>query len=147
MPYKDKKDRRKYYQKNKEEINRKRREYNSSIERKQITKEQFKVWRSNNLERAKQITGEAKKKYEKRCKDLVFEYYGKICSCCGESNSKFLTIDHVNGGGRKHRSEIKSKIQIWLVKNNFPDGFETLCYNCNCGKNINHGICPHKDIK
>ncbi len=30
------------------------------------------------------------------------------------------------------------------MENNFPPGFRVLCYNCNCGRNHNKGICPHK---
>jgi hypothetical protein len=30
-----------------------------------------------------------------------------------------------------------------LVKNNFPNDFQTLCMNCNWGKRY-YGICPHK---
>lgn len=30
---------------------------------------------------------------------------------------------------------------------NYPEGYQVLCYNCNCGKSINNGICPHLDYK
>ena len=36
------------------------------------------------------------------------------------------------------------KITTWLYRNNFPKGFQTLCFNCNWGKHINDGICPHQ---
>jgi hypothetical protein len=136
--------RREEYAKNKEEINRKRREYSKNPEVKKKKSIQFKTWRENNLERAKQITNSAKKRYEARCKELVFNHYGKVCACCGESNPIFLSIDHINGGGTKQRNSGERKICVWLVKNNLPDGFQTLCFNCNWGKHINHGICPHK---
>ena len=58
----------------------------------------------------------------KSIRELVFEYYGKSCVCCGESGSVFLTIDHINGGGNQHRREIggnSTAIYRWLVKNNF----------------------------
>ena len=67
------------------------------------------------------------------------------CDCCGELEYDFLTIDHVNGGGRKHREEIHhGHLEIWLIMNNFPEGYKVLCYNCNCGRAKNNGICPHK---
>lgn len=79
-------------------------------------------------------------------REKVMEHYGRLCRCCGESNPKFLTVEHINGGGRQHRKEIgASAISIWLVKNDFPEGFELLCYNCNCGKRVNDGVCPHED--
>jgi Cdc6-like AAA superfamily ATPase len=145
MPYKNKIDRRKHYESHKEEINAKRRERNRipEIHKKKLILES--KWREENREKANKSANESKRKYEALCKELVFNHYGKFCSCCGESNIKFLTIDHINGGGRKHRENIKSKIQVWLVKNNFPNDFQILCYNCNCGRNSNHGICPHKD--
>jgi hypothetical protein len=30
------------------------------------------------------------------------------------------------------------------VKQGFPDGFQTLCFNCNVGKYKNGGVCPHQ---
>lgn len=77
----------------------------------------------------------------------VFSHYGLKCACCGESDIRFLTIDHINNDGNKHRKEIGLlAIYRWLIRNNFPDGFQALCYNCNLGKAKNNGICPHKDI-
>jgi hypothetical protein len=78
----------------------------------------------------------------------VLTHYGAVCACCGESHCKFLTIDHIYGGGNKHRRMIgKSSINIWLVQNNFPEGYQLLCYNCNCGKYHNDGVCPHEEIE
>ena len=80
---------------------------------------------------------------------MVFNAYGGyICKCCGESNSAFLVLDHVNGNGNKHRKEIgtsSTNLQLWLKKNNYPEGFQVLCYNCNNAKYYK-GICPHKTI-
>jgi hypothetical protein len=56
---------------------------------------------------------------------------------------EFLTIDHINGGGNKHRQQIRSRICHWLKKNNYPEGFQVLCFDCNLGRSINGGICPH----
>lgn len=71
------------------------------------------------------------------------------CSCCGEDKIQFLGIDHINGRGNEHRRKIWGKkaagnIYWWLKKNNFPKGFQVLCHNCNWGKFVNNGICPHK---
>ncbi len=144
MPYKTKEQRKEHYKKNKEEINKKRREYSK---RPEVHKRKLKIdsiWRENNREKANRLSNRAKKKYEKNCKRLVFEHYGEVCACCGESIKEFLTIDHINGGGTKHRKKDGRKICVWLFKNNFPKGFQTLCFNCNWGKHINGGICPHK---
>lgn len=82
----------------------------------------------------------------------VLTYYSNgtpRCVCCGESIIYFLTIDHVNNNGAEHRKEINCSgtLYSWLKRNNYPEGYQVLCFNCNCGKQINHGICPHKGIK
>lgn len=94
------------------------------------------------------------KKYRKSIKDQVFDHYGERCACCGETCRVFLTLDHVNGDGAEHRRELgggrttsTDKTWRWLVANDFPDGFQILCYNCNCGKRDNGGICPHQEAK
>ncbi len=92
------------------------------------------------------VLGNFTKNEKERVKFKVFSHYGLSCSCCGESNFKFLTIDHIDGGGAEHRRKIgQNNIYRWLVKNNFPDWFQTLCWNCNSGREVNGGICPHKE--
>jgi len=46
------------------------------------------------------------KEINRRLKLRVYEAYGNRCVCCGESNLGFLSIDHINGGGRAHRQEV-----------------------------------------
>jgi hypothetical protein len=76
----------------------------------------------------------------------VISHYGGICQCCGESDIRVLTIDHIEGGGKKHRKEVGvGNFYSSLIKNNFPPGFQVLCFNCNSGRSVNHGICPHKE--
>jgi len=76
----------------------------------------------------------------------VFAHYGNACACCGEAHSEFLCIDHVNGGGMKHRKEINvrggTEFYAWLRSQSFPVGFQTLCQNCNSAKSL-FGSCPH----
>lgn len=82
-------------------------------------------------------------------KVLVIQHYGGKCACCGLDFIDALVIDHVNGGGQKHRKETgRESIYTWLVANNFPsEGFQILCNNCNWVKHIN-GCCniPHEKI-
>lgn len=85
----------------------------------------------------------------------VFNTYGGcICKCCGETNLEFLSIDHVNNDGAKHRKTIFGKNKVggsfyeWLKKNNFPIdiGLRVLCMNCNFS--LGHfGYCPHSLVK
>jgi hypothetical protein len=58
----------------------------------------------------------------------------KECAICKEHRLWFLTIDHVKNDGSQHRKELTSNIYKWIVKNKFPGGFQTLCWNCNWEK-------------
>lgn len=79
-----------------------------------------------------------------RSRQEVYEHYGKTCACCGESEPKFLQIDHINGGGKAHRKTLSGRtLAEWLVSSGFPGGFQILCANCNWAKGI-HGRCPHQ---
>lgn len=72
-------------------------------------------------------------------------HYGGVCACCGEADVRFLTFDHIDGGGRKHFEETGPTLAHWLRKNSYPEGFQVLCWNCNGGRSVNGGICPHAD--
>ena len=67
------------------------------------------------------------------------------CSCCGEKELNFLAIDHKFGGGSKERKIIGEKYSYYenIIKN--IKKYQILCHNCNVGKWINKGKCPHKD--
>jgi hypothetical protein len=82
----------------------------------------------------------------KERKTLILSKYGKVCACCGESHEEFLTLDHPNNDGAAHRKELGvssgSAFYSWIIKNGFPPGFQTLCWNCNCAKS-RFGYCPH----
>lgn len=70
-----------------------------------------------------------------------------FCACCSESHIEFLTMDHIGGGGAEHREQLgngSGVLHQWLVKNNFPDGFQVLCMNCNISLGA-FGFCPHKN--
>lgn len=107
-------------------------------------------WRSQNLEFARQ----AKRQSQSRRKELVLMHYGNgECACCKETCRSMLTVDHVNGDGSAHRKTLcggKSRKDTsvdmygWLVKNDFPDGFQVLCYNCNISKHRNGNVCEHQ---
>jgi len=87
------------------------------------------------------------KGYRLRDRRRCLAAYGTECKCCGESIEKFLSIDHIAGGGSKHRREIKrtgTAFYKWLIQNNFPPGYQTLCHNCNMAKSF-YGVCPHKE--
>lgn len=69
------------------------------------------------------------------------------CTCCGEGTLAFLTFEHIAGGGNEHRKQTGGGGFIsWLRRNNYPAGFEVLCMNCNHGRRVNHGVCPHDEL-
>jgi hypothetical protein len=86
-----------------------------------------------------------RKSFRDNLKQRIINEYGGKCACCGEAEPMFLSIDHINNNGAEHRREIGSKIYNWLEKYNYPkDNFQLLCFNCNFGKRVNGGTCPHK---
>jgi hypothetical protein len=76
----------------------------------------------------------------------VLEAYGGLkCSCCGETEPVFLSLDHIDGGGTKHRAGRNGDaVMRELKKNGFPKGYRVLCHNCNQGRSQNGGKCPHE---
>jgi hypothetical protein len=80
------------------------------------------------------------------------------CSCmgCKETRIPFLTLDHINNDGARHRRELAKElgrrddgrssgthVYLDVKRRGFPPGFQTLCWNCNCGRRLNGGLCPH----
>lgn len=100
-------------------------------------------------------TGELYKARQKAWRDkqklIAFEKYGgPHCVCCGQGNPAFLSLDHVNNDGASHRRAIfanslgRGRMYGWVRRHGYPPGFQVLCFNCNCGRQYNGGICPHK---
>ena len=86
--------------------------------------------------------------FEMRLESL--RHYGgdpPSCACCGENELHFLSIDHLNGNGGKHRKQVGSgnAFHYWLRRSGYPDGFQVLCHNCNMAKGF-YGECPHMRI-
>ena len=82
-----------------------------------------------------------KKEYNLKRKINVMQHYSNKeipeCKLCGQKDIRYLSVDHINGFGEKHRQEInKSGIGFynWLIKNNYPEGYQILCIACNMAK-------------
>jgi hypothetical protein len=72
-------------------------------------------------------------KYYERKEQVLTHYGNGKCACvrCGFEDIRALSIDHIKGGGTKHKKhEHFSDIYLWLIRNQFPRGFRTLCMNC-----------------
>lgn len=78
----------------------------------------------------------------------IFKAYGHKCECCGESTYEFLSIDHIHGGGSKHRKKLGAKSVFDLIKREgFPKNiYRLLCFNCNLSLGFS-GYCPHQSKK
>lgn len=86
---------------------------------------------------------QTKARWHKLRSDFL-KLYGGVCVCCGESEPKFLTLDHVNNDGKKHRSQSGNfKIYQDAIAVRDDTRFQILCWNCNCAKG-SWGVCPHQ---
>src|SRR5438270_4552950 len=86
-----------------------------------------------------------------RLRQETIEAYGGKCQCCGESQWEFLSIDHINGGGRRHIINVSGdrggwQFYRWLKRHDYPkEEYRLLCYNCNCARG-RFGYCPHERL-
>jgi DNA repair exonuclease SbcCD ATPase subunit len=92
----------------------------------------------------------ARKARYQRLRAEALAAYGNKCACCGETHPHFLSIDHINGGGKKDRAahgceEGGMNWYLHLAKNH-PDHVQILCHNCNMAKG-HYGVCPHQIAK
>jgi len=73
------------------------------------------------------------------CLDRIrcIEHYGGSCVVCGESRIKFLVLDHVDNNGNVDRGGRGDKVCRRIIRNNFPLGFQVLCWNHNWLKHLN----------
>ena len=79
----------------------------------------------------KRPTSSEKKNYKKFIMDLK---YVLPCGKCRKNLPK------------KEQKLKGEKLNSWLKKNDYPDGFEVLCWNCNLTKG-SFGHCPHEELK
>lgn len=81
-------------------------------------------------------------------KEEVFTAYGHRCVCCGETDSRFLTIEHTERNGAAHRREVGGGgvfVYRFLKKNGYPrEGYTLLCGNCNWATRFGDP-CPHQE--
>lgn len=93
------------------------------------------------------------KKHSAKLKAETFSAYGgPVCACCGESDIRFLSLDHIHNNGADERRAMTGQNRVpstnqyrALKKAGFPSGYQVLCMNCNWGKRMNGGVCPHQD--
>ena len=138
---------REYYIKNHDKLLQKRIKNREELCRK--SKEYYKTHKEERKKYRQKHGAKSQRKYRKKIRFDVINHYGGKCACCGESIIDFLSIDHIKNNGSKHRKKIGCPTSgfpfyRWLIKNNYPKDFQVMCMNCNWGKRMNGGICPHK---
>lgn len=113
------------------------------------------IWMAQHVDEAReyQKVYRQEKKRELQVKRIVYykqirldgiAEYGGRCACCGEARHEFLTLEHING--RSDETVRKTGQKAWsrLKTLGWPkDGYQVLCFNCNCAKGI-YGVCPHQ---
>ncbi len=110
-------------------------------------------WYLNNKERVltksrnrrladKQYANKMNRAYRLRIRLDVLTHYGNgvlACVKCGYSDIRALSIDHINGEGNKDRKRRKHNTYKYLINDNYPKGYQTLCMNCQCIKREEKG--------
>lgn len=75
------------------------------------------------------------KEYSIKIRTLVLTHYGNgkcVCGRCGFADIRALSIDHINGNGNQMRKVDGNGVDFYnqLKKRGFPEGYQTLCMNC-----------------
>ncbi|KKN02260.1 hypothetical protein LCGC14_1119380, partial [marine sediment metagenome] len=63
-----------------------------------------------------------------------------VCVHCGFDDTRALSIDHINSNGHHLRTKDPTHRDTakWLKDNGFPDGYQTLCMNCQWIKKVDN---------
>ena len=101
-------------------------------------KEYQERYRKKNRAAINEQARQARRGYKK----IVLERYGTSCVLCGFEDNRALQIDHINNNGAEERKALGgqkfSGYQFYkhLIDNNLPEGYQTLCANCNMIKHL-----------
>ncbi len=89
--------------------------------------------------------------YRDKIKRLVYEHYspnGIKCKKCSFDDIRALSIDHIKGKGHLHRLKVGfgNALYRWIVRNNYPKGFQILCMNCQFIKRYENKEIPEREV-
>lgn len=95
------------------------------------------AWREQNRDKCI----EDKRIERQRLKTEVLSRYSNgeiICKNCGFKDERALQLDHIFNNGAEERREIfgdrtcaGTTFYRWIRQQNYPDGYQVLCANCN----------------
>ena len=137
---------RRYREENREELNARSRAWNAeNLEKKRAG---GRASYHNNRVKNKEKHNARRRFYTAKCRFLAIRHYSQgtfACACCGDTRYEGLEVDHLNNDGNKHRREIVKGQDIprWLIRNDYPEGFQILCGICNKSKWRHKGVCCH----
>lgn len=152
MPYSDIEKAReansKNYYKNREKILSKNKMPDVALRKKNYAREYRQKRKLKDPSYAREYQRIRAREIRERNKLKVFKFYSKkeipTCSNCSFDNIKALCIDHINDDGHKERKlnlyNPGSDFYYWIIRNNFPEGYQVLCYNCNRIKEFDRKI-------
>lgn len=77
----------------------------------------------------------------KKLKNNVLSYYSKgvaKCCLCGNNNINMLELDHIDEVclADKKREKVGTDFYLTVKRNDYPDGYQVLCANCNWEKHL-----------
>lgn len=148
LPTDDEKEKRRAYQRNWQRNNSgKTRQYHQTYVSKPGVKEKrsarTRKWTKENPEKVRQRNQDPKGKQarvdnHRKHRTECLEIYSKrrtgsskpICCCCGLKDERFLQMDHIHGVTSKD-GRGGSALIGYLRRNNYPEGYQVLCGNCN----------------
>lgn len=102
--------------------------------------------------RANQLTTKkaawARNKLRRKRLAIMERFGGPVCVCCGDERYDVLTVDHIEGGGGDDRRKYPevSLYRKFLLTEADVNKFRILCFNCNSGRAVNGGVCPHASL-
>lgn len=93
------------------------------------------AWRNNNPDKYR-ANLDSKKIKLKNSRTKILERFESKCLICGFTDWRTLQIDHINGGGAKHRRSFSSIHRYYEFLLNLDDKilkmeYQCLCANCN----------------
>lgn len=126
---------RKYYQAHRDEVLARSRKYQKEH------KEQHNLGNKEWARSHKEATKARGEKYRLDRKIKVLTHYGNgrlACIKCGISDIRVLSLDHIMGNGYEER-KLHPNAYPYVLRNNFPLGYQTLCMNCQMIKRFEEG--------
>ena len=96
-------------------------------------KENDAKWRNANREKLREYSNQRRL----NAKHIILDRYGKACALCGFDDIRALQLDHIEDNGAEERKALGGQkfsgvnFYLYLIKQGLPDGYQTLCANCN----------------